>query len=102
MFDASPTRGASTRRAVSNTAWYEAVKPAKLENFRFHDLGHTWISWQRQSGTSTDELKYLGGWKSHVMADRNAKFAAEHLAVAAARIEPGAWSQRITLSVRKC
>jgi len=78
------------------------LKPAKLENFRFHDLRHAWASWQRQSGTSTDELKYLGGWKSHVMADRNAKFAAEHLVVAMARIESGAWSQWKTLSVRKC
>jgi hypothetical protein len=29
----------------------------------------------------------LGGWKSRVMVDRYAKFATEHLAVAAARIE---------------
>jgi integrase len=86
-------RGASIRRAVSNTAWYEAVKRAKLENFRFHDLRHTWASWHRQSGTSTDELKDLGGWKSRVMVDRYAKFATEHLAVAAARIESGAFGK---------
>ena len=44
-------------------------------------------AWHRQAGTSCDELKDLGGWKSRVMADRYAKFATEHLAVAAARIE---------------
>jgi hypothetical protein len=38
-------------------------------------------------GTSCDELKDLGGWKSRVMVDRYAKFATEHLAAAAARIE---------------
>jgi len=43
--------------------------------------------WHRQAGTSCDELRDLGGWKSRVMVDRYAKFATEHLAVAAARIE---------------
>ena len=38
-------------------------------------------------GTSTDELKDLGGWKSRVMVDRYAKFATENLSAAAARIE---------------
>jgi len=40
-------------------------------------------------GTSCDELKDLGGWKSRVMVDRYAKFGTEHLTVAAARIERG-------------
>jgi len=35
------------------------------------------------------EGRDLGGWKSRVMVDRYAKFATEHLAVAAARIERG-------------
>lgn len=41
----------------------------------------------RQAGTSCDELKDLGGWKSRQMVDRYAKYATEHLALAAARIE---------------
>jgi integrase len=52
-----------------------------------YDLRHTWASWHRQAGTSTDELKDLGGWKSRVMVDRYAKFAKENLSVAPARIE---------------
>jgi integrase len=80
-------RGQPIRWGVCNTAWLEAVKRAGLEDFRFHDTRHTWASWHRQAGTSTDELKELGGWKSRVMVDRYAKFATEHLAVAAARIE---------------
>jgi integrase len=63
------------------------VKRAKLTDFRFHDLRHTWASWHRQAGTSTDELKDLGGWKSRVMVDRYAKFATENLTEAASRIE---------------
>ena len=80
-------RGQPIKWGVCNNGWLEAVKRTGLVDFRFHDLRHTWASWHRQSGTSTDELKELGGWKSRVMVDRYAKFATEHLAVAAARIE---------------
>lgn len=80
-------RGEPIKRNVANHAWYTAVKKASLEDFRFHDLRHTWASWHRQSGTSCDELKDLGGWKTRSMVDRYAKFATEHLAVAASRIE---------------
>ncbi len=75
------------RWEVSNTAWRNAVDKAGLGDLRFHDLRHTWASWHRQNGTSCDELKELGGWKSRSMVDRYAKFATEHLAVAASRIE---------------
>ena len=72
---------------MTNTAWYNALEAAGIEDFRFHDLRHTWASWHRQAGTSCDELKDLGGWKSRVMVDRYAKYATEHLAVAATRIQ---------------
>lgn len=74
---------------LTNTAWVNAVKKAGLEDFRFHDLRHTWASWHRQAGTSCDELKDLGGWKSRCMVDRYAKFATENLSFAASRIEAG-------------
>ena len=76
---------------VTNTAWRTALRKAEISDFRFHDLRHTWASWHRQAGTSCDELKDLGGWKTRSMVDRYAKFATENLAAAAARIEtPGA------------
>ena len=75
------------RWEMINSAWHTALGKAGLKNFRFHDLRHTWASWHRQAGTSADELKDLGGWKSRVMVDRYAKFDTEHLAVAATRIE---------------
>jgi integrase len=80
-------RGQPIRWQVSNSAWLTALAKAGIKDFRFHDLRHTWASWHRQAGTSCDELKDLGGWKSRSMVDRYAKFATEHLAVAAARIE---------------
>ncbi len=83
---------------VTNSAWHTALKKAGLADFRFHDLRHTWASWHRQAGTSCDELKDLGGWKSRVMVDRYAKYATEHLAVAAARIENGRGKNVVQLS----
>jgi integrase len=75
------------RWQISDKIWRRAVKEAGFTDLRFHDLRHTWASWHRQAGTSCDELKDLGGWKSRQMVDRYAKFATEHLSVAAARIE---------------
>jgi len=72
---------------LTNSAWHSALKKAGIKDFRFHDLRHTWASWHRQAGTSCDELKDLGGWKSRQMVDRYAKYATEHLTVAASRIE---------------
>ena len=80
-------RGKPIRYELTNTAWQRAVRLARLGDLRFHDLRHTWASWHRQAGTSTDELKELGGWKSRTMVDRYAKFATDHLAAAATRIE---------------
>ena len=71
---------------VTNTAWHTALRKAEISDFRFHDLRHTWASWHRQAGTSCDELKDLGGWKTRSMVDRYAKFATENLSAAAARI----------------
>jgi integrase len=82
-------RGKPIGWEVTNSAWKTALKAAEIDDFRFHDLRHTWASWHRQAGTSCDELKDLGGWKSRVMVDRYAKYATEHLSLAAARIENG-------------
>lgn len=80
-------QGRRIMHGLTNHGWQHAIKRAGLEDIRFHDLRHTWASWHRQAGTSTDELKDLGGWKTRSMVDRYAKFATEHLTVAAARIE---------------
>ena len=79
--------GQPIRWQITNTAWLTALKRAGIKDLRFHDLRHTWASWHRQVGTSCDELKDLGGWKSRQMVDRYAKFATENLLSAASRIE---------------
>lgn len=83
---------------VSNTAWHTALQKSGLEDFRFHDLRHTWASWHRQAGTSVDELKDLGGWKTRSMVDRYAKLATENLLTAASRIESGRGGNVLSMS----
>jgi integrase len=74
--------------AWANTkAWRNALTRAGIENFRWHDLRHTWASWHRQSGTPTHELQRLGGWKSSVMVERYAHLAGDHLAKTSTRID---------------
>ncbi|MBC7597746.1 MAG: tyrosine-type recombinase/integrase, partial [Polaromonas sp.] len=71
-----------------------ALAKAGIDHSRFHDFRHTWASWHRQAGTSCDELKDLGGWKSRAMVDRYAEFATENLLSAASRIERNGRSGR--------
>ena len=68
-------------------AWKNALKRAGIEDFRWHDLRHTWASWHRMQGTPTHELQQLGGWKTGAMVERYAHLASDHLAKAAARLD---------------
>lgn len=72
--------------AANTKAWKAALKRAGIEDFRWHDLRHTWATWQRQAGTPTHELQRLGGWQTAVMVERYAHVAPDNLAHAASRI----------------
>lgn len=71
---------------VSTKTWYSALKRAGIEDFRWHDLRHTWASWHVQSGTPLHALQELGGWETADMVRRYAHLAAEHLAPYADRL----------------
>ena len=72
---------------TTTKAWKAALARAGIENFRWHDLRHTWASWHVQSGTSLQELMELGGWASYEMVLRYAHLAGDHLKRVAGRIE---------------
>ena len=78
---------AGKRIQQTSTAWDKAKQRARIEDFRFHDLRHTWASWHVQSGTSLPELMELRGWKSYEMVLRYAHLAPEKLSCVAGRIE---------------
>jgi integrase len=73
-------------KQVSTKAWYSALKRAGIEDFRWHDLRHTWASWHVQSGTSLHELQQLGGWSCYAMVLRYAHLSSHQLTAAANRI----------------
>lgn len=80
-YKGSPIKQANTR------AWGLALDRAGIEDFRWHDLRHTWATWQRQAGTPTHELQRLGGWRTGAMVERYAHLAPDHLAIAASRLD---------------
>jgi integrase len=73
-------------RQVSTKAWYQALRRAGIDDFRWHDLRHTWASWHVQNGTPLHALQELGGWESAEMVRRYAHLNAEHLAPYADRL----------------
>lgn len=73
---------------VNTKAWTAAVAKAGLEDFRWHDLRHTWASWHAQAGTPLNVLQELGGWASADMVKRYAHLGVTHLRDHAERIAP--------------
>ena len=66
-------------KTANNQAWRKALKRAGIENFRYHDLRHTWASWHIQNGTPLHVLKELGGWADLTMVMRYAHLSSDHL-----------------------
>jgi integrase len=81
---------------TSTKAWKNALQRAGIENFRWHDLRHTWASWHVQNGTSLQELMEPGGCSSYEMVLRYAHLAGDHLLGAANRISGTKLAQSYT------
>ncbi|BBE51266.1 Tyrosine recombinase XerC [Ferriphaselus amnicola] len=64
---------------VNTKAWRKALVAAGIENFRWHDLRHTWASWHVQAGTPLHVLQELGGWECVEMVRKYAHLSSEHL-----------------------
>lgn len=85
--DGSATAAVRKMRVDSNTAWRAALVRAGIEDFRFHDLRHTWASWLIQAGVPLSALQEMGGWESIEMVQRYAHLAPNHLTEHARHID---------------
>lgn len=85
--DRSLTPAVRKMRVDDNRAWNSACKRAGIEDFRFHDLRHTWASWLIQSGVPLSALQEMGGWESIEMVRRYAHLAPNHLTEHARQID---------------
>lgn len=66
-------------RRANTKVFKNACKKVGLEDFRWHDLRHTWATWHIQRGTPLEVLQELGGWSDYKMVKRYAHFNHEHL-----------------------
>lgn len=85
--DGSVTPAVRKMRVDDGRAWKSACKRAGIEDFRFHDLRHTWASWLIQSGVPLSVLQEMGGWESIEMVRRYAHLAPNHLTEHAKQID---------------
>ncbi|MDJ6915229.1 site-specific integrase [Salmonella enterica] len=74
-------------RVDDNNGWRLALARAGIEDFRFHDLRHTWASWLVQAGVPLFVLQEMGGWESLEMVKRYAHLSSTHLAEYACRLD---------------
>lgn len=63
----------------SYETWHAAMERAGIEDFRRHDMRHTWASMMAQSNVSDGMLMALGSWKTAKMVKRYAHHNAEAL-----------------------
>lgn len=64
---------------VATKAWRKACVAAGCPGLRFHDLRHTWASWQVQAETPLSALQEMGGWASFEMVRRYSHLSPGHL-----------------------
>lgn len=73
--------------------WDAAVKAAVLEDFRFHDLRHTFASWARQKGADIADIKEALGHSTINMTMRYAHIKPEEHVTAFDRVSEDVLAQ---------
>jgi integrase len=75
-----PKRGAKGERQRVEGSFETVLEMAGIEDFRFHDLRHTFASWYMMNGGDLYELAKILGHANIKMTERYAKLAKTHIA----------------------
>jgi integrase len=75
-----PKRGATGERQRVEGSFETILTLAEIQNFRFHDLRHTFASWFMMNGGDLYELAKILGHSNVKMTERYAKLAKTHIA----------------------
>lgn len=83
---------------VNAKAWRAALKRVGIQNFRWHDLRHTWTSWHVQAGTPLHVLHELGAWECVEMVRKYAHLSTSTFTstwtARVAQVACGGWRDR--------
>ena len=75
-----PRKGAYGSRRRLEGSFEDLLRRAKISNFRFHDLRHTFASWYMMNGGDLYELAKILGHSNIKMTERYAKLGRKHIA----------------------
>lgn len=75
-----PRKGAEGKRRRLEGSFEDLLNRAKISNFRFHDLRHTFASWNMMNGGDLYELAKILGHANIKMTERYAKLGRKHIA----------------------
>lgn len=75
-----PKAGAIGDRQRVEGSFEDLLERAGIEDFRFHDLRHTFASWYMMNGGDLYELAKILGHSNIKMTERYAKLARRHIA----------------------
>jgi integrase len=75
-----PKPGATSGRQRLEGSFEDLLEGAKIRDFRFHDLRHTFASWYMMNGGDLYELAKILGHSNIKMTERYAKLGRQHIA----------------------
>jgi integrase len=75
-----PEPGAKRERQRVDRSFETVLEKARIEDFRFHDLRHTFASWYMMNGGDLYELAKILGHSNIKMTERYAKLGKKHIA----------------------
>jgi integrase len=75
-----PEPGATSGRQRVEGSFEDLLDRAGIQNFRFHDLRHTFASWYMMNGGDLYELAKILGHSNIKMTERYAKLGRQHIA----------------------